>query len=178
MPLYFITGNAGKFREVKAILPQIEQLNIDLDEIQSLDPQVVIQHKLAQASAHHDGDFMVEDSSVSFRCLNGFPGTLIKWLYDSLGPDGLADMVHRYEDHSADVIVTIGYRDNIGSTHFFTSQYSGVIVRPQGESGFGWDSIFVADGQTKTNAQLTSAEKNVIGARGKATQMLAEYLAK
>jgi len=177
MPLYFITGNAGKFREVKAIIPEIEQLGLDLDEIQSLDPQVVIEHKLAQAAAQHDGEFIVEDSSVGFNCLNGFPGTLIKWFYDSLGPDGIADMIHRYEDHSAYAIVTIGYRDPAGSTHFFKSQYSGKIVRPQGEGGFGWDSIFVADGQTRTNAQLTGDEKNAIGARGKATQMLAKHLA-
>lgn len=178
MPLYFITGNAGKFAEVKAILPQIEQLNIDLDEIQSLDPQAVIEHKLAQAAAQHDGAFIVEDSSVSFNCLNGFPGTLIKWLHESLGPAGLADLVHRYKDHSADVIVTIGYRDPAGSLHFFTSKYSGMIVRPQGESGFGWDSIFMVAGHTKTNAELTTDEKNTISARGEAARMLAEHLRK
>ena len=34
--IYFITGNEGKFKEAKAIMPEIEQLIIDLPEIQEL----------------------------------------------------------------------------------------------------------------------------------------------
>jgi inosine/xanthosine triphosphate pyrophosphatase family protein len=63
--LYFITGNAGKFTEIAAIVPGLHQLKLDLDEIQSLDPKVVIEHKLKQAAAQHDGEFIVEDTSLS-----------------------------------------------------------------------------------------------------------------
>ena len=38
--LYFITGNEDKFREVKLLIPNIKQLDIDLPEIQDLDPKL------------------------------------------------------------------------------------------------------------------------------------------
>ena len=44
--LYFITGNEHKFKEVKEMLPFVEQLDIDLPEIQNLDPQEIIKEKL------------------------------------------------------------------------------------------------------------------------------------
>ena len=40
---YFITGNKNKFQEAKLIIPQLEQLDIDLPEIQEIDPQKVIE---------------------------------------------------------------------------------------------------------------------------------------
>ena len=53
--LYFITGNKGKFEEVKAILPEVERLDIDLPEIQEIDAHEVIKAKLQAAFAHRDG---------------------------------------------------------------------------------------------------------------------------
>lgn len=38
--LHFITGNKGKFEEVVAILRDIVQLDIDLPEIQAIDPLI------------------------------------------------------------------------------------------------------------------------------------------
>ncbi len=176
--LYFITGNAGKFREIGAILPDIEQLKLELDEIQSLDPKAVIEHKLAQAAAIHDGAFIVEDTSVGLACIDGLPGTLIKWFLDTLGAARLADLVLRYDNHAATVRTTIGYRDEQGSVHYFVGECTGQIVRPRGDGGFGFDPAFIADGQTKTNAELTPAEKNAISARGIAAHKLAEHLKK
>ncbi len=178
MPLYFITGNAEKFREIKAIIPDIEQLSLDLVEIQSLDPQVVIEHKLAQAAAQHDGEFLVEDTSLIFNCIKPLPGTMIKWFEESMGAAGMSDLVMRYANHTASALITIGYRDIKGLTYYFTSEYSGEIVSPQGDNGFGWDPMFIAKGQTKTNAELSTGEKNTISARGKAARMLAEHLRK
>ena len=177
MPLYFITGNAGKFREISAIIPGIEQLKLDLDEIQSLDPQVVIEHKLAQAASMHDGQFIVEDTSLIFGCIKPLPGTMIKWFEESLGAAGMSDLVLRYPDRSAVAQITIGYRDGQGQTHFFAAQYSGEVVSPRGDNGFGWDPMFVAEGQAKTNAELTTEQKNVFSARGVAARMLAGHLA-
>jgi len=175
--LYFITGNAGKFREIQAVIPEIQQLKLDLDEIQSLDPQVVIEHKLTQAAAHHDGTFIVEDTMLTFGCIKPLPGTFVKWFLDALRPAGLAELVTHYEDHSVTSQVTIGYRDTGGATHYFSAQHHGQIVAPRGENGFGFDSIFLADGQTKTNAELSADEKNAFSARGQAARQLAAHLA-
>ena len=49
-------------------------------------------------------------------------------------------------------------------------------ARPAGSDGFGYDPIFVADGQTRTNAELTPDEKDAISHRGKALRALATFL--
>lgn len=46
---FFVTGNAGKFKEIKQVLPQILQLDIDLPEIQSTSGKAVIEKKLKEA---------------------------------------------------------------------------------------------------------------------------------
>jgi inosine triphosphate pyrophosphatase len=173
--IYFITGNAGKFREVSAIIPDVEQLKLDLDEIQSLDPTAVIEHKLAQATAHHEGAFMVEDTSLSINCLGGLPGTFIKWFTDSLGLAGLADLAACYEDRSAIARATIGYRDEKGVITYFSGEIHGTIVAPRG-GGFGWDAIFVPTGYKKTFGELGIEVKNSISMRGIATRKLADHL--
>jgi len=176
--LYFITGNAGKFREVSAILPHIQQLELKLDEIQSLDSRAVIEHKLAQAVAQHDGEFIVEDSSIELACLNGLPGPFIKWFLEALGTEGIAKLVHNYDDHSAIGRITIGYRGQAGDIQYFTGEHRGQIVPPRGSNGFGFDPIFMADGQTHTNAELTLEAKNAFSGRGIAARKLASYLGK
>ena len=176
MALYFVTGNAGKFREIQAILPDIEQLDLDLDEIQSLDPQAVIEHKLAQAAARHDGQFIVEDTTLTFRCLGQLPGTYIKHFEKSLGMAGVVDLAQRYDDHSAIGGVTIGYRDKEGQSHYFKGEIDGTIVSPRGDNGFGWDPIFVPDGYQMTFSEMTTDQKSKLSMRALAARKLAAHL--
>lgn len=174
--LYFITGNPGKFREVKAIIPAIEQINLDLDEIQTLDPKKLIAHKLAQAAKAVEGDIIVDDTSLRIEGLGGLPGTLIKWFEQALGIPGLAKTAIASGNPRASSHVTIGYRSASGDIHYFEAEYSGEIVEPNGTGGFGWDAIFKADGQATTNAHLTIDQKNALSARGKAARLLAAHL--
>jgi len=84
--LYFITGNKNKFHEVQMVLPNIQQLNIDLPEIQSLNSQEVLSEKLKIAhTLHLDKSFIVEDTSLVFDAWNGLPGPLIKWYLETVG---------------------------------------------------------------------------------------------
>ena len=84
MSLYFITGSKGKFAEVQLIIPNLKQLNIDLPEIQELDPKKIIEAKLQSAFEHRSGEFIVEDTSLYLDCLNGLPGPLIKWFIKTI----------------------------------------------------------------------------------------------
>src|ERR1700719_2212054 len=103
MALFFVTGNAGKFREMSALLAgfELQQLNLDLDEIQSLDSQVVIEHKLEQAGKHQAGEFIVDDTAVIMDCLGELPGPLMKWFIKGIGLAGIADLVARYDTPAA-----------------------------------------------------------------------------
>jgi len=174
--LYFITGNSNKFKEISAVIPNLEQLELDLEEIQSLDPKVVIEHKLAQAAAVHNGEFIIEDTNLELACLNGLPGTFIRWFEKTIGIEGLASLAMKHEDRSAIARVTIGYRDPEGNTHYFTGELEGDIVPPRGTEKWGWNPIFQPKGEDRTFAEMTIEEKNRISMRGIATRKLAAHL--
>ncbi len=51
-----------------------------------------------------------------------------------------------------------------------------ILFAPEGKNGFGYDPLFLADGQTVTNGLLTPEQKNAISHRGKALRILQEEL--
>jgi XTP/dITP diphosphohydrolase len=51
-----------------------------------------------------------------------------------------------------------------------------LLEAPRGTGGFGYDPLFVADGETRTNAELTAAEKDAVSHRGKAFRAIAAAL--
>lgn len=174
--LYFITGNQGKFKEVKAILPEIEQLDIDLEEIQEIDAKKIIEHKLNEAIKHKQGGFIVEDTSLYLEGLNGLPGPLIKWFLQSLKNEGLAELTMKLGNDKAEAVTIIGYAKNENDIHFFEGRIKGKIVKERGENGFGWSSIFQPNGHEKTFAEMEDEEKYSLSMRRLATEKLKNYL--
>jgi XTP/dITP diphosphohydrolase len=56
-------------------------------------------------------------------------------------------------------------------------EWSGAIAHePRGDGGFGYDPVFVPDGENRTAAQLTSAEKDAASHRGRALALLVPAL--
>ncbi|MCK9920886.1 RdgB/HAM1 family non-canonical purine NTP pyrophosphatase [Frankia sp. AgPm24] len=51
-----------------------------------------------------------------------------------------------------------------------------LLAAPRGTAGFGYDPLFLAEGQTRTNAELTAPEKDAISHRGRAFRELARQL--
>lgn len=177
MTLFFITGNQKKFSEVHSLLPKVEQLNLDLSELQSLDPEVVIREKLLVARLLHKGSLMVEDTSLSIEGLGGLPGTFIKWFLESVGPEGVAKLAISSGKTRAVARTCIGYVCDDAEPVFFEGIIEGSIVLPRGK-GFGWDIIFQPDGFTKTFGEMTFAQKNKLSMRRKAVDKLITFLEK
>jgi non-canonical purine NTP pyrophosphatase (RdgB/HAM1 family) len=176
--LYFITGSQGKFREAKSIIPELEQLDIDLIEIQSIDAKEVIEAKLREARVHKDGNIIVEDTSLYLNNLNGLPGPLIKWFMKTIGNEGLAEIAQKVgSDNTAIAKTIIGYLDGT-KISFFEGNISGKIVSPRGENGFGWDAIFEPEGSKKTFAEMSDEEKNSISMRKIAFKRLEDFIKK
>src|SRR3989344_6094216 len=96
--LKFITSNEHKCREIKALLApiKVERMDIDLEEIQDIDPKKIIRHKLKEAFKHHKGPFIIEDSSFVMEAFGGkLPGPFIKYFNEYLGPKDLAELTIR-----------------------------------------------------------------------------------
>jgi non-canonical purine NTP pyrophosphatase (RdgB/HAM1 family) len=177
MTLYFITGNKNKLAEVQSILPKVKGIQLDLPEIQSLDAKKVIAAKLDEASKVRDGPFIVEDTSLSLDCLNGLPGTFIKFFLQQLRREGLAELADMKGNWGAEAKTCIGYLANKNAEpQFFEGTLRGTITMPKIDSPFGWDPIFVPEGQEKCFAEMTPEEKNAISMRRIAVEKLANYL--
>jgi XTP/dITP diphosphohydrolase len=64
-----------------------------------------------------------------------------------------------------------------GEENIFEGVLKGQIAKDmRGTSGFGYDPVFIAEGHTKTMAELTSAEKNRISHRGQALKAVKAFL--
>jgi XTP/dITP diphosphohydrolase len=62
-------------------------------------------------------------------------------------------------------------------------QFDGIIKgqiadAPRGETGFGYDPIFIPEGSELTFAQMSAGEKNQISHRGRAMEQLVAFLQK
>ena len=98
--LTFVTGNAKKLEEVRAILGgetlpvNIVSQKIDLPELQG-EPDEISRQKCELAVKEVGGPVMVEDTSLCFNALGGLPGPYIKWFLEKTGHTGLNNLVRR-----------------------------------------------------------------------------------
>jgi len=183
--IYVITGNNKKFEEINSIIPFTEQLNIDLIEIQEVNPAKIIEAKILEARKHFKGEFIVEDTSLSIDCLNGLPGPLIKWFLEKLGVDGIYNITIKLHDPQninqgiigkATARTMIGYSDKKGKIMIFEGTLEGSIIKPKVKTDFGWDPIFKPKGYDKSFGEMTREEKNLISMRRIALEKLKIYL--
>jgi XTP/dITP diphosphohydrolase len=64
-----------------------------------------------------------------------------------------------------------------GREHVAEGRLNGSVVRaPRGTNGFGYDPVFVPEGETRTTSELTDAEKDAISHRGRALRALTPVL--
>ncbi|MCI5050925.1 MAG: non-canonical purine NTP pyrophosphatase [Candidatus Pacebacteria bacterium] len=172
----FITGNKGKFNEVQSLLPNIKQLDIDLPEIQSLNPKDVIKVKINEALKYiqSEEEIIVEDTSVVFHEMNNLPGTFIKFFVDDLGVDGIWNLVKNFNNKDATARTIFGYLDPHSNIHYFEGIIDGKIIEPKG-SGFGFDPLFKPNASKKTFGEMTQEEKKMFNMRVIAINKLIEH---
>jgi XTP/dITP diphosphohydrolase len=98
-----------------------------------------------------------------------------------LAEDNVAKLLRELA-HSADrtarfrTVVALAQAD--GAMHEFAGAVDGLIItEPRGEGGFGYDPVFVpTEGDGRTFAEMTSAEKNGISHRARAVAQLVAFL--
>ncbi|XP_016898898.1 inosine triphosphate pyrophosphatase isoform X1 [Cucumis melo] len=102
-PVTFVTGNAKKLEEVRAILGNsipFRSLKLDLPELQG-EPEDISKEKARLAAIQVNGPVLVEDTCLCFNALKGLPGPYIKWFLEKIGHEGLNNLLMAYEDKSA-----------------------------------------------------------------------------
>ncbi|KAK7710948.1 nucleoside triphosphate pyrophosphohydrolase ham1 [Botryosphaeria dothidea] len=176
--LNFITGNANKLAEVRAILADsgvdLRSQSVDLLEIQGTVEEVTLD-KCKRAAEQVGGPVLVEDTCLCFKAMNDLPGPYIKWFMQSIGVQNLHKMLDGFEDKSAQAVCTFAYSEGPGHEPIlFQGRTDGKIVPSRGPTNFGWDSTFEYEGQTY--AEMPKSEKNKISHRGKALDKLKEWL--
>ncbi|XVV13835.1 RdgB/HAM1 family non-canonical purine NTP pyrophosphatase [Actinoplanes sp. CA-131856] len=129
---------------------------------------------------------VADDSGIAVDALNGMPGVFsARWSgvhgNDDANLDLLLAQIGDVSDEQrggAFVCAAALVLPN-GREHLVEGRQSGKILRARrGDGGFGYDPIFLGDGQSKTNAELTPAEKDAISHRGKAFRELSKVIAK
>jgi len=176
----FVTSSSHKLREAEAILgTQLERVALDLTEPQGLDVVAIALAKARTAYERTGVPVMVEDTSLELDALGGFPGPLIRWLMDSAGPASLARLLDGFDDRGATAhcvaVVVDGAREWVGEGVV----HGAIAEEPQGESGFGWDVVFIPDWDgRRTFAQMPPEEKNARSHRALAFRSLRDELAR
>lgn len=193
MSFVLVTGNPDKAVEAERILgrrPEIEPL--DLPEIQSLDLAEVLTAKAREAwrrlrDAGRPTPVVVEETGLELSALNGFPGPLVKWMLEAVGAEGVARVGLAQDDPGVAAVCALAYYDRPVTRDAAEAEEEILLVGagrtdgtltlpPRGEHGFGWDPVFVPQGETRTYAELAPAEKDRIGHRGRAWRNFRDVL--
>jgi XTP/dITP diphosphohydrolase len=196
MRIVLATRNQGKIGELRRILEGAFEV-VGLEEFP--DAPEVAETELtfegnallkATAIAAHTGlPAISDDSGLCVDALNGMPGIFsARWsgrFGDATGDKDRAN-VDLVLDQLADVA------EGARGAHFLCvaalvtpggarltvegRMYGRIIDGPRGSGGFGYDPIFVPDGETRTSAELSPEEKSAISHRGKAFRELRDRL--
>ncbi|XP_058182159.1 inosine triphosphate pyrophosphatase isoform X2 [Rhododendron vialii] len=156
-PVTFVTGNAKKLEEVRAILGHsipFHSLKLDLPELQG-EPEEISKQKARLAANEVNGPVLVEDTCLCFNALKGLPGPYIKWFLEKIGHEGLNNLLMAYEDKSAYAMCVFSLA--LGPTMepiTFMGKTLGKMVPPRGPNDFGWDPVFQPDGYDQTYAEM------------------------
>jgi XTP/dITP diphosphohydrolase len=198
MKILLATRNAKKLRELQRILdaaPDIADVTIlGLSEVETyvevpesgltFDDNALLK---AREGAEHTGlPSVADDSGLAVDVMGGMPGIFsARWSGQHGDDDANLDLLLAQVADVPDGALTASFVCSAalalpdGRTFTAAGRMGGRLVRTRrGSGGFGYDPIFVADGHTRTNAELTPDEKDAISHRGRAFRALAAIIAR
>ena len=177
MKIFVATHNAHKIREIGEILPGFEIVADDPEGVEENAPDFLGNAfvKVRAIAARHRGAWcLADDSGLEVAALGGAPGVRsARYAGEPCDtPKNNALLLKNLEgvaDRRANFTCAIALVDPDGGEHSAVGRCFGRIAeRPSGAEGFGYDPLFVPDGQTRSFAELSADEKNAISHRGRA----------
>ncbi|MCA1655618.1 MAG: RdgB/HAM1 family non-canonical purine NTP pyrophosphatase [Pseudonocardiaceae bacterium] len=193
--LLVASRNAKKLLEMRRIIERagIEGVEVvGLDEIPPFDeaPETGATFednavgKARDAVAATGLPTVADDSGLEVDALNGMPGVLsARWAgrgrSDTANLELVLDQLTDVPDErlTAAFVCATALVLTDGTEIVVRGVWPGTLVRkPRGTNGFGYDPIFVPDGETRTSAELLTEEKDAISHRGRALSLLLPHL--
>jgi len=186
--LVIATHNSGKLREIQELLAPhgiecIGAAELGLPEPEEIGNTFVDNAELkAREAADLSGlPALADDSGISVDALQGMPGIFsARWAEDA---DGNRDFMRAMErvwneveaageeaghDAHFTCALALAWPDN-GQTESFEGKVFGKLVwPPRGDKGFGYDPMFVPNGDTRTFGEFEPDEKHAISHRAEA----------
>jgi XTP/dITP diphosphohydrolase len=192
--LVLATHNAHKVRELRRILADadIGVEHVGTDEYPNL-PDVVetgttfAENALLKAHAVAAASGLpaiADDSGLCVDVLGGMPGVFsARWAGEHGNDQANLDLVLAQISDIADdrrgahFACAAALAMPHGTEHVVEGRLVGSLIRERrGSNGFGYDPIFVPEGETRTTAEMSPDEKDAISHRGRAFRSLAQQL--
>ncbi len=189
-PLVIASHNAGKVREIRALLAPygiepVSAASLDLPEPEETGTTFAANALLkAVSSCDLSGlPALADDSGLCVEALGGEPGVYTaNWAEVVPGDSTRRDWMHAMrtvEDklsalgadvsRSAHFICTLAIVWPDGSDALFEGRVEGTLVwPPRGDRGFGYDPVFVPQGYTETFGEMDPDAKHAISHRADA----------
>ena len=188
--LYLATQNKHKVEELSALL-QDNFVIRDLSTL-SLSEEIPETGNTLEENSLQKARYIVEkfqvtcladDSGLEVEALDGAPG-VISARYAGEPKNDQANLhllltnLSGITNRRARFVTVLTYYAN-GSYTSFEGEIQGSIVEvPRGTQGFGYDPIFQPENETRTFAEMSLAEKNLIAHRARALEKFKNYLDK
>ena len=185
----FATNNAHKLEEVTAILgDKIELLSMkdihcsaDIPETaDTLEGNALLKARYIFENYHLD--CFADDTGLEVEALNGAPGVYSARYAGGEGHDAQANMLKLLHELDGKENRKAQFRTAIslildGKEYLFEGVIKGEIIKEKrGDSGFGYDPVFMPEGYDRTFAELGNDIKKQISHRALAVQKLCEFL--
>jgi XTP/dITP diphosphohydrolase len=190
MRLCFASNNAHKLDEIRPLLPaDLHLLSLaDIgchEELPETQPTLEgnARQKAQYVFDHYGVACFADDTGLEVAALGGAPG-----VYSAryAGPqreatDNVAKLLHELgpqPNRQARFRTVVSLVRGAADVHEFSGEVAGVIAAaPIGSSGFGYDPVFVpSEGDGRTFAEMTLAEKNLLSHRARAVAGLVAFL--
>ncbi len=194
MKLVLATHNAKKLAELRRLVAE-QRLAFEvlgLDDVRSYPEPAETERSFegnallkARACVAATGlPALADDSGIAVDLLNGMPGVRsARWAGSGATDQANLDLLIAQlddtdpADRTARFVCAVAYVAPDGTEHVLRETMEGRLVSvPRGGNGFGYDPIFVAEGHSRTNAELSPAEKDAISHRGKAVRAMLGWL--
>ncbi len=188
MKLVFASNNDHKIREIRTILDSsiallsLQDINI-VEDIPEEEPDLE-GNALAKARYIHKitgTNVFADDTGLEVDALGGLPGVKSARFAGenkdfSANIDKLLKMLGSKTNRSARFRTVIALIWN-NQEYLFEGIVEGIIIdERRGTEGFGYDPVFIPEGKTRTFAEMTLSEKNMISHRARALEKLRKFL--